>query len=85
MAEYFVEEMSEILNEEKKVTHKDLADKINKKINEGKFFWDSKSKLPSNFDETQLDWIYGPVIQSGRAYDLKLTASADSNNLHAGT
>ena len=85
MAEFFVEEMSEILDEEKKVTHKELADRIDKKIDDGKFFQNSKSKLPADFDETQLDWTYGPVIQSGGSYDLKLTAQADSNNLHEGT
>ena len=85
MAEFFVEEMSEILDEEKKVTHKELADRIDKKIDDGKFFQNSKTKLPVDFDETQLDWTYGPVIQSGGKYDLKLTAQADDSNLHAGT
>ena len=85
MAEFFVEEMSEILDEEKKVTHKQLADKIDQKIDEPKFFQGLKSKIPSDFDSSQLDWIYGPLIQSGGSYDLKLTAQPDTNNLHAGT
>ena len=41
-------------------------------------------KLPPGFDSTQLDWAYGPVIQSGGNYDLRLTAVSNSNNLHAG-
>lgn len=85
MAEFFVEEMSEILDEEKKVTHKDLADKIDQKIDDAKFFQTLKSKLPADFDSSQLDWIYGPVVQSGGQYDLKLTAQSDTNPLHAGT
>lgn len=85
MAEFFVEEMSEILDEEKKVTHKDLADKIDQKIDDAKFFQTLKSKLPADFDSSQLDWIYGPVVQSGGNYDLKLTAQSDTNPLHAGT
>jgi nucleosome binding factor SPN SPT16 subunit len=81
MSEYFVEEMSEIIDDEKKVTHKQLAEQMDKKIDDAKFF----SKLPSDFSVNQLDWIYGPVIQSGGKYDLKLSATSDDNYLHAGT
>ncbi|MCJ1415358.1 FACT complex subunit spt16 [Xylographa parallela] len=81
MTEFFVEEMSEILDAEKDVTHKTLADRIDKKIDDGEFF----KKIPSDFSVNQLDWVYGPVIQSGGKYDLKLSAMSDDNNLHAGT
>lgn len=84
MAEFFVEEMSGILDEEKRVTHKDLADKIDQKVDDAKFFQNLKSKLKDDFDPSQLDWIYGPVVQSGGNYDLKLTAQSDNNTLHAG-
>ncbi|KAI4288662.1 MAG: hypothetical protein L6R35_002080 [Caloplaca aegaea] len=85
MTEFFVEEMSEVLDEEKKVTHKQLSDKIDQKLDDQKFFQNLKSKLAADFDSQQLDWIYGPVVQSGGSYDLKLTAQSDENNLHAGT
>ncbi|KAL9116981.1 MAG: hypothetical protein Q9187_006488, partial [Circinaria calcarea] len=85
IAEFFVEEMSEVLDEEKKVTHKQLSDRIDKKIDDRNFFINSKSKLPADFDAEQLEWVYGPTIQSGGNYDLKLTALSDDNNLHAGT
>jgi len=85
MAEFFVEEMSEILDGEKKVTHKELAERIDKKIDDAKFFQNLKSKLPADFDASQLDWIYGPLVQSGGIYDLKLTAQSDTDALHAGT
>lgn len=84
MAEFFVEEMSEVLDAEKKVTHKQLAETIDQKIDDTKFFQGLKTKLPADFDAAQLDWTYGPVIQSGGNYDLKLTAQPDNNNLHAG-
>lgn len=84
MTEYFVEEMSEILDAERKVTHKALADKIDKKLDDRNFFANAKSRLPADFDAEQLEWIYGPTIQSGGTYDLKLTAISDDNNLHAG-
>ena len=76
--------MSTILDEEKKVTHKTLQDRIDKKLDDARFFKSLKVKLPSDFDNTQLDWAYGPTVQSGGAYDLKLSAMSDDNNLHAG-
>ncbi|KAI4255761.1 MAG: hypothetical protein LQ352_002412 [Teloschistes flavicans] len=85
MTEFFVEEMSEVLDEEKKVTHKQLSDKIDRKLDEPKFFQNLKSKLSADFDTQQLDFIYGPVVQSGGTYDLKISAQPDENNLHAGT
>ena len=84
LSDYFIEEMSAVLDEEKKVTHKALSDKIDKKLDDPKFFKNSKTKFPSDFDSTQLDWAYGPTIQSGGQYDLKVTAGSDDNNLHAG-
>ena len=83
--EHFVEEMSEVLDEEKKVTHKTLSDNIDKKIDDAKFFQNLKSKMPSDFEVEQVEWIYGPLVQSAGNYDLRLTAQSDNNNLHAGT
>ena len=85
MAEYFVEEMSEVLDEEKNVSHKQLSDRIDKKIDDKAFFANVKAKLPPDFDAEQLEWVYGPTIQSGGKYDLKLSALSDDSNLHAGT
>lgn len=83
MSEYFVDEMSGIIDEEKKITHKALGLKIEAKIEDSKFF-DKLARLPKGFDSSQLDWAYGPIVQSGGNYDLKLSAENDSNNLHAG-
>ena len=85
MSDAFVDEMSEILDEEKKVTHEKMADNLDAKLEDKKFFPDRKSKLPSDFTADNLDWAYGPVIQSGGKYDFKLTAVADKNNLRPGT
>lgn len=83
MSEYFVDEMSRLLDEEKQMTHKALAAKVDAKIDDAKFF-SKLARLPSDFDAQQIDWAYGPVIQSGGAYDLKLTATSDSKNLEPG-
>jgi nucleosome binding factor SPN SPT16 subunit len=83
MSEYFVEEMSQLLDEGKRISHKTLASKIDAKIDDSKFFT-KLAKLPPEFDSQQIDWAYGPVVQSGGKYDLRLTATADSDELHAG-
>ncbi|KAH8691097.1 transcription elongation complex subunit [Talaromyces proteolyticus] len=83
MSEYFVDEMSQLLDEGKKITHKSLASKIDAKIDDSKFF-NKLAKLPPGFDSQQIDWAYGPVVQSGGNYDLRLTAVADSSELHPG-
>ncbi|PLB39227.1 chromatin-remodeling protein SPT16 [Aspergillus candidus] len=83
MSEYFVDEMSRLLDEEKQMTHKALSMRIDAKIDDTKFF-NKLAKLPSEFDPQQIDWAYGPVIQSGGNYDLKLTAQPDNKNLQPG-
>ncbi|KAI5286998.1 FACT complex subunit spt16 [Ascosphaera aggregata] len=83
MTEFFIDEMSETIDQERKVTHKALSMKVDAKIDDIKFF-NKLPNLPKGFDPRQLDWAYGPVIQSGGNYDLKLTAQSDSNNISAG-
>jgi len=88
MNPYFVEEMSSILDEEKKVKHSALANKIDAKLDDSKWWKSvelpSKSRMPSDFDSSQLDWTHGPIIQSGGKFDLKMTAIVDDELLHAG-
>ena len=83
ISEYFVDEMSRLLDEEKRMTHKALAARIDAKIDDAKFF-NKLPKLPPEFDPQQIDWAYGPVVQSGGNYDLRLTAESDGNDLHPG-
>jgi nucleosome binding factor SPN SPT16 subunit len=82
--DYFIDEMSKIIDEEKKVTHESLSRKIEAKIDDEKLFKAKALKLGDDFDVTQLDWTVGPVIQSGGKYDLKQNAQSDENPLHAG-
>ncbi|KAK2739035.1 FACT complex subunit spt16 [Myotisia sp. PD_48] len=83
MSEYFVDEMSQLLDEEKKMSHKAFSGKIDAKIDDSKFF-NKLAKLPSGFDPHQIDWAYGPVVQSGGNYDLRFTAVPDNKNLSPG-
>ncbi|UKZ77912.1 FACT complex subunit spt16 [Trichoderma virens FT-333] len=88
MTPYFLDEMSNILDAEKKVKHSVLADKVDKKLDDNGFWktveLPSKGKLPSDLDPAQLDWILGPSIQSGGKYDLRFGAEPNDDNLHAG-
>jgi nucleosome binding factor SPN SPT16 subunit len=88
MNPYFVEEMSNVLDEEKKVKHSALANKVDSKLDDSKFWTTvelpSKLKMPSDFDPSQLDWTIGPLIQSGGKFDLKPNAQIDDEILHPG-
>jgi nucleosome binding factor SPN SPT16 subunit len=81
---YWVDEMANVLDSEKKISHASLAQKIEAKIDDAKFF-KKLSKIPSDFDTQQLEWTYGPIVQSGGNYDLRFSAEADNKNLHSGT
>ncbi|KAK5111856.1 FACT complex subunit spt16 [Meristemomyces frigidus] len=82
MADYFVDYMSDILDKDKKITHKALCEKIAGKIDDDKFFkW---KKAPANFDTLQLDWSINPTVMSGGTFDVRLQSEPDEGNLHAG-
>ncbi|EME38930.1 hypothetical protein DOTSEDRAFT_160702 [Dothistroma septosporum NZE10] len=80
MKDYFVETMSDILDKEKKITHKAFSDKVGNKLDDEKFF--RAIKGVGKFDPLQLDWSISPVVQSGGNFDLKLASEPDDNNLH---
>lgn len=83
MTDYWIDEMAEVLDGEKQVTHANLAAKINAKIDDQKFF-KKLSKVVADFDNQHLDWAFGPVVQSGGQYDLKMSAQSNNDNLHSG-
>ncbi|KAK3360147.1 transcription elongation complex subunit [Lasiosphaeria hispida] len=85
---YFLDEMSNILDQDKKIKHSALADKVYNKLEDEKFWktveLPNRQKLPTDFDPEQLDWILGPVVQSGGKFDLKWQADSDNDVLHPG-
>lgn len=81
MTNYFVDQMSDILDQDKKISHKALSDKIANKIDDEKFF---KQMKAAEFDPSQLDWSISPTVMSGGNYDLKLATDPDDSNLHPG-
>ncbi|KAK0728654.1 FACT complex subunit-domain-containing protein [Lasiosphaeria miniovina] len=85
---YFLDEMSNILDQEKKIKHSALADKVYNKLEDVKFWktveLPNRQKLPADLDPEQLDWILGPVVQSGGKFDLKWQSDSDNDVLHPG-
>ena len=85
---YFLDEMSSVLDQDKKIKHRALADKVYNKLEDDKFWktveLPNKQRLPSDFDPDQLDWILGPIVQSGGKYDLKWQLDSDNDVLHPG-
>lgn len=88
MHPYFLDEMSDILDQDKKVRHSNLADQVERML-DNKKFWKTvelpnKSKLPAEFDAEQLDWVLGPIIQSGGKFDIKWQTEVNNENLQPG-
>lgn len=85
---YFLDEMSSVLDQDKKIKHRALADMVYNKLEDDKFWktveLPNKQRLPSDFDPDQLDWILGPVVQSGGKFDLKWQLDSDNDVLHPG-
>ncbi|KAI8958495.1 SPT16-domain-containing protein [Daldinia sp. FL1419] len=88
MTPFFLDQMSDVLDQEKKVKHSALADKVDRKLDDEKWWktveLPNKQRLPSDFDPASLDWYLGPAVQSGGKYDLKLQAEPTGDNLHPG-
>ncbi|KAL2020929.1 hypothetical protein VTK56DRAFT_7816 [Thermocarpiscus australiensis] len=85
---YFLDEMSDVLDQDKKIKHRVLVDKVYNKLEDANFWktveLPSRQKMPADFDPEQLDWILGPVVQSGGKFDLKWQADSDNETLHPG-
>ena len=85
---YFLDEMSNILDQDKKIKHSALADKVFSKLDDAKFWktveLPNRQKMPSDFEHEQLDWILGPIVQSGGKFDLKWQTDSDDQPLHPG-
>ncbi|EPE03114.1 fact complex subunit spt-16 [Ophiostoma piceae UAMH 11346] len=88
MTPYFLDEMSNVLDQEKKITHLKLAEQVEKMLDNRKFWktveLPNKSKLPAEFDPEQLDWVVGPIVQSGGKFDIKWQTEVNKDNLQPG-
>ena len=73
---YLREEITNIIDDEKKVKHTKLTEGTEKAISDKKYI--------KNADMRQVEPCYTPIIQSGGTYNLKFSAVSDKNNLHFG-
>ncbi|KAI8362394.1 FACT complex subunit spt16 [Mortierella sp. GBAus27b] len=84
MKNYFIEEMSQIIDEERKITHEKFADKMENALTDERMY--KQLKFPADVRCLgNPEWCYTPIIQSGGDYDLKTSAVSNSQELHAGT
>ncbi|KAF9205553.1 FACT complex subunit spt16 [Haplosporangium sp. Z 27] len=83
MKNYFIEEMSQIIDEERKITHEKFAEKTEDVLLDDKMF--KQLKFPADVSSGNPEWCYTPIIQSGGDYDLKTSAVSNGKELHAGT
>ncbi|KAI1764193.1 SPT16-domain-containing protein [Hypoxylon sp. FL1150] len=88
MTPFFLDQMSDVLDQEKKVKHSALANKVDSKLDDEKWWkaveLPNKQRLPNDFDPASLDWYMGPAVQSGGKYDLKFQTESTGDNLHPG-
>lgn len=86
MEEYVMDQIMTIIDEEKKVSHESLSEKIEQSILVPQ---NPKKKMPVKFGaDVNVDYLemcYPPIIQSGGTYNLRPSASSNTDSLHAGT
>nr|ODO02764.1 FACT complex subunit SPT16 [Cryptococcus depauperatus CBS 7855] len=88
MVNYFKSKMESIIDRGTKMTHDSLAQLIEEKIGNDEKEPDAKlwKKNPAlgDIDFTACEYVFPPIIQSGGHYDLRVTATSDSDNLRPG-
>ncbi|KAL2758648.1 hypothetical protein ACRALDRAFT_1075151 [Sodiomyces alcalophilus JCM 7366] len=88
MTPFLLEEITDIVDDDKKVKHSALTDKVDKKLDEQEWWKTVKlpngTRLPSDLDPSQLDWVMGPTIQSGGQFDLRMGVESNDENLYPG-
>lgn len=72
-------ELVTIIDKEKKVTHRKLANKLNDAISK------DAGRILDNLDARLVDTCYVPIIQSGGKYSFKFSASSNEDNIHYST
>ncbi|KAG2172843.1 hypothetical protein INT43_000193, partial [Umbelopsis isabellina] len=82
LKEFFVRQMEQCIDEETSITHEKLSDNTDAALLDPKQF--RQFKLPSDVDQSNIEWCYSPIVQSGGNYSLKSSAFSDDKKLHAG-
>ncbi|EFN58683.1 hypothetical protein CHLNCDRAFT_140286 [Chlorella variabilis] len=77
LTKFAVPQLEGIIDEEKKVRHSKLADKIEEVISE-------PSKMEIKLKADSVDIAYPPLVQSGGDYDLRLASASKDTHIHYG-
>ncbi|KAG0343552.1 FACT complex subunit spt16 [Podila humilis] len=83
MKNYFIEEMLNIVDQERKISHEKLAEKTEDVLMDESNY--KRLKFPADAATGSTEWCYTPIIQSGGDYDLKTSAVSNEKDLHGGT
>lgn len=83
MQYYFTTEMSTYIDEEKPVTNEKLSELTENALEDPKLA--KRIRLPPEVEnKDDLDWCYSPIVQSGGKFDLRSSASSNSDKLFPG-
>lgn len=82
MKNFFIVEMSTIVDEDQKVTHEKLTTKIEDLLGKDAER-NAKKYLFPEADVKFCDWCYVPIVQSGKHFDLRPSAQSNKNYLEA--
>lgn len=82
MGNYFVDQIFDILDSGKKISHEKLAGRIEAVLDDEKFW--GKVKGLQDADMSLADWAFTPIIQSGGEYDLRPSAVSTNKRLEGG-
>lgn len=81
---YFSEQMSDVIESDKKLTHEKIAEQLEAKLEDGAYWLKFRPSDGSKVDRSFSEWCYSPIIQSGGNYDLKSSAQSDDQRLRLG-
>lgn len=82
------DEMVRAVDEELKITNSKLSDKVEAKIDDLKFLKKISSDLSTlcppghKFNIDLIDWSYSPILQSGKKFDLRVSARSNDDQLY---
>jgi len=79
LRKYLQKKIEDIIDDETKVKHSELADQADA------VFEDPLKGMKSKVKPDDIESCYTPIIMSGGKYDLKPSAESDDNELHYGT
>ncbi|KAI9473599.1 MAG: FACT complex subunit-domain-containing protein [Benjaminiella poitrasii] len=83
MLYYFTPEMSTYIDEEKPITNEKLSELTENALEDPKMA--KRIRIPPEVENPdEIDWCYSPIVQSGGKFDLRSSATSNSDKLYPG-